>query len=229
MHERLTTFLRGLVPVLKRIAPGALALWIPVAIFSAIADEVIEREPLIFDEPLLNFMRSNHTPVLDEIMVFTTDFGGLIFILLANIILAGLCYRFINRRTAYFVLITAAGSALMNVVIKSLFQRARPDLWESIVIEKTFSFPSGHAMASSALAFTVMVILWKTRWRWLAVTLGSLYFLYVGLSRVYLGVHFPSDVIAGWCVSLVWVLLVARAARVPNTTKAAHEPVNSVR
>jgi undecaprenyl-diphosphatase len=66
-------------------------------------------------------------------------------------------------------------------------------------------------MASSVLAFTIIALLWKTRWRWPAVTLSTIYFLYIGLSRVYLGVHFPSDVLAGWCISLTWVLLVSKA------------------
>jgi membrane-associated phospholipid phosphatase len=211
MNQKLSNFLRGLVPALKRMGPGAAALWIPVIAFSAIANEVIEREPLPFDAPILNYLHSLATPALDRFVVFTTDFGGVVFILIASALLAALCYRFINRRAAYLVIIAAGGSAAINLLIKSLFQRQRPDLWEAIISEKTFSFPSGHSMASSALAFTVMSLLWNTRWRWLAVTLGAAYFIYIGLTRIYLGVHFPSDVLGGWCVSLIWVSLVSKA------------------
>ncbi|MDF2461379.1 MAG: acid phosphatase, partial [Candidatus Saccharibacteria bacterium] len=113
----------------------------------------------------------------------------------------------------YTVVLSVAGAALLNLLLKASFQRDRPDLWESIVTETSYSFPSGHAMASSALAFSVMLVLWETKWRWLAVAVGTIYFVLVGVSRMYLGVHFPSDVVAGWCVSLAWVGIVHRILR----------------
>ena len=64
-------------------------------------------------------------------------------------------------------------------------------------------------MASSALALALIILCWRTRWRWLALIGGAIYMIIIGLSRIYLGVHYPSDILAGWCVSLVWVLLLA--------------------
>ena len=101
------------------------------------------------------------------------------------------------------------GAALLNMVLKLIFERPRPDLWEQLIIETSFSFPSGHAMASSALAFSVIAIAWNTRFRWYAVGVGVLFMLVIGFSRLYLGVHYPTDVLAGWFVSGAWVLLVA--------------------
>jgi membrane-associated phospholipid phosphatase len=92
-------------------------------------------------------------------------------------------------------------------------------LWQQIVIEKGYSFPSGHAMISCALAITIMILCWPTRWRRLAIIGGTIYFILVGISRLYLGVHYPSDVLGGWCVSIAWLYLVHRAFGVFSPTK----------
>ena len=108
-------------------------------------------------------------------------------------------------REATFAAVAFAGSALLNLGTKQFFQRDRPTLWESIAPEDTFSFPSGHAMGSMTLAVTVVLLAWPTRWRW-PVALMAVFTLLVGYSRVYLGVHFPSDILAGWMAGAAWVV-----------------------
>jgi membrane-associated phospholipid phosphatase len=109
-------------------------------------------------------------------------------------------------REASFAGISFAGSALLNLGSKQFFQRDRPTLWESIAPESTYSFPSGHAMGSMTLAAVIVLLAWNTRWRWPAVAFGVLFAGSVSLSRIYLGVHYPSDILAGWCAALVWVV-----------------------
>ena len=93
---------------------------------------------------------------------------------------------------------------MLNIAAKHAFARTRPSLWESISPESTFSFPSGHAMGSMTLAWVCMLLAWRTGWRW-PVTIAALAFtLLVGLSRIYLGVHYPSDILAGWTAASVW-------------------------
>ena len=75
--------------------------------------------------------------------------------------------------------------------------------------ENGYSFHSGHAMASMALSASVIFLLWKTKYRLLAIIIGALYILTIGLTRMYLGEHYPSDILAGWLISLAWVVLVA--------------------
>jgi undecaprenyl-diphosphatase len=116
------------------------------------------------------------------------------------------------KRRRYAALALAAGvggAAAMNLVLKYLFERTRPDLWTRLVHETSFSFPSGHAMASSALAFSLIVIFWRTRWRWWIIAAGVLYMVTIGFTRLYLGVHYPTDIIGGWVVSMGWVAIVA--------------------
>jgi undecaprenyl-diphosphatase len=98
------------------------------------------------------------------------------------------------------------GGWLLNRSAKALFGRERPKLWESVAPETSLSFPSGHAMASMALIAALVVLLWPTRWRYPTIGLGGIFVLLVGLSRVYLGVHYPSDVLAGWIASFAWVM-----------------------
>jgi undecaprenyl-diphosphatase len=102
-----------------------------------------------------------------------------------------------------------AGAALLNLILKTLFERDRPHLWQWIVHESSYSFPSGHATMTAALAFTLMLLAWRTKYRYVAVVGGICYMILIGLTRMYLGVHYPTDILAGWCVSLAWVLIVA--------------------
>ncbi len=108
-------------------------------------------------------------------------------------------------RDTVFAVTALVGSALLNVGSKQLFQRQRPGLWESIAPESTFSFPSGHAMGSMTLAAVAVFLAWNTRWRWPALIAAIVFVPCVGLSRVYLGVHYPSDILGGWCAALIWV------------------------
>ena len=108
-------------------------------------------------------------------------------------------------REATFAGVSLGGSALLNMATKQFFQRDRPALWESIAPEHTFSFPSGHAMGSATLAMVVVLLCWHTRFRWPAVVLAALFALTVGASRIYLGVHYPSDILGGWAAGIAWV------------------------
>jgi undecaprenyl-diphosphatase len=106
---------------------------------------------------------------------------------------------------AAFFTVAVAGAWSINIMAKLLFQRVRPALWQSPVPEHDYSFPSGHAMLSMAIAGSLIILAWPTCLRWPALIGGSIGVLGIGLSRLYLGVHYPSDIIAGWCASLLWV------------------------
>jgi len=94
-----------------------------------------------------------------------------------------------------------------------LFHRDRPTFWHSLITETGYSFPSGHAMISSALIVGLIVLLWNTKWRITSIIVGGFIVLMIGLSRLYLGVHYPTDVVAGWSAGFIWALLVAMIVR----------------
>ena len=180
--------------------------WVPAIIFLALADEVREKEPLPGDVSILTGINSFASPLLDNIFLAITALGSAFTVIVAVTAAAAAMYYLGKRRGALFLLFAAGGTALINSLFKLFFARERPELWEQLVTEPGYSFPSGHAMISSALALSVILLTWHTKYRWYAVVFGILYTLSVSISRVYLGVHFPSDIVAGWCVSVLWVL-----------------------
>jgi undecaprenyl-diphosphatase len=110
-----------------------------------------------------------------------------------------------HRRDALFCALATGGAATTNTLIKLVVRRARPRPWRSVVPGSRYSFPSGHATNSFATAATALVLLWPTRWRWPALGVAGPFVALVGMSRLYLGIHYPADILAGWCVSVAWV------------------------
>jgi undecaprenyl-diphosphatase len=189
---------------------GVIALFTGFALFTlafvGLSDEVREMKTLPFDTAVLNFVHGQSNYFLDIFMPVATDIGGVVGVVAITLIMTALFVYKNERRRALMLSITVAGAAGINLILKSVFERARPDLWETLVREPGFSFPSGHAMASAALGAAIVVALWDSRWRWWAFTTATFYIVFVGFSRLYLGVHYPTDIMAGWLVSGAWVM-----------------------
>src|SRR5690606_24487609 len=111
-----------------------------------------------------------------------------------------------HYRESVFAAVATGGSGLLNVVAKQAFARDRPELWTSIAPEHNFSFPSGHAMGSMTLAWVLFLLAWPTRWRWPVAAAMALFVVGVGWSRIHLGVHYPSDILAGWAAATAWAI-----------------------
>ncbi|MDB5180222.1 MAG: acid phosphatase [Candidatus Saccharibacteria bacterium] len=197
--------------------------WTPVIIFAKVAGEIVEKEPIGWDVSILHWIHLFSAPLLDSIFFFITTIGSIQVILPVTIaILAYLLYKK-QRLNSLIILFGVGGAAVANVILKLIFHRDRPAFWHSLVTETGYSFPSGHAMASSAFALCLIVILWNTRWRVLAIIAGAIIVFMVGLSRLYLGVHYPTDVLAGWSVSLVWIIIVASIAKGMSVRRMSKE------
>jgi undecaprenyl-diphosphatase len=134
-----------------------------------------------------------------------------------------------ERRLAVFVAVTVAGSSLLNTIVKVAVHRARPVLPDPVAHARGMSFPSGHAQAA-VVAFSVLLIVFlprmPERWRPVAVVLAVAMVVGIGFSRIALGVHFASDVLAGYALGAAWVVAMTaifrvwRLERVAGSTRA---------
>ena len=200
-------------------------LLLPLWGFAYLVGELHEKEVFAFDAPVLNMLHAVATPLLDRLFVLMTELGYLWGVVpLDVLVLLSLALRR-RFRDGLFFGIAVTGSAILDIVAKNYFARMRPELWLSLTPETTYSFPSGHAMGSTTLGMALIILCWPSRWRW-PMTVASLVFvLLVGISRVYLGVHYPSDILAGWSAAIIWVfaiyVLVDRKAPPPPPSAAA--------
>ncbi|MGY3088692.1 membrane-associated phospholipid phosphatase [Hymenobacter sp. UYAg731] len=167
---------------------------------------------LPWDVPVLEFWHRHATPALDKTAVFLTIIGNTWpMVSLGVLVWLGLL-RWRQWRAAWVWFASVGGSMLLTQVIKRLVARPRPAVWASIQPEHTFSFPSGHAMDTAAIATALLLLGWGGRargWGWLM----ALFALAVGWARMYLGVHNPSDVLAGWAAAVAWVVAMHLVAR----------------
>lgn len=189
-----------------RLSVVFVALLLPLSGFSLIADELHAGAVIPFDEPVLRWLHSLATPGRDRFFSVVTDLGYLHGVVPVDIALVLLLFVRRRLRAATFATFALAGSGLLNVIAKGVFSRARPSLWESIAPELTWSFPSGHAMGSATLAAVLIALAWHTRWRGPVCIAMAAFVLLIGVSRVYLGVHYPSDILAGWAIASAWTV-----------------------
>ena len=181
-------------------------LLLPLWGFAGLADEIHEQEAIPFDEPILRFAHQLARDGFDRFFVLMSQVGyaqGVVPFDVALVLVLTWLRRF---REATFAAFALGGSALLNLSVKQVFARERPSLWDSIAPETTFSFPSGHAMGSATLACVLILLAWRTRWRWPVFVASAVFTIAVGLSRVYLGVHYPSDILAGWAAASAWTV-----------------------
>jgi len=185
-----------------------LGVLIPLAGFGMLAHELREGEGFFFDVPLLEAAHALERAGLDRFFVVVAALGyqwGVVPLDAALVVALGWRRR---MREGLFAGIAIIGSALLNLGAKPLFARDRPSLWESIAPEGNYSFPSGHAMGSMTLACVLVLLCWWTRVRWPVCVAAIVFVTLVGASRVYLGVHYPSDILAGWAAAIAWTYAV---------------------
>lgn len=161
-----------------------------------------------FDRSGLLFWRRHASPVLDKLAVFLTIVGNTGPMIAAGVLVVGWLLWRGHRMPAWVFGLSVGGSMLLTQLLKPLVARPRPALWASLRPEHTLSFPSGHAMDTAAIATAVGFLLWQRRAPGPALVPAALFALAVGWARVYLGVHYPSDVLAGWAAAAGWVLLI---------------------
>ena len=191
----------------RRLLLAFVGVLLPLWGFGELAEDLHEGEVFFFDAPLLQFAHSLAADGWNALFVRISALGYLHGVMPADVIILLVLAMRQKLREGLFAGFAIIGSALLNLGAKQLFARERPSLWESIAPESSFSFPSGHAMGSMTLACVLVFLAWHTRWRWPMLGATSLFVALVGLSRVYLGVHYPSDILAGWAAAITWTVV----------------------
>lgn len=177
-------------------------------LFIEIAEDLMEEDLKPFDFTVIEMIQSNISDKLTVIMKGITFFGGQEWLITATAI-GGIILFFTYRRYGIYLVLTVAGGGMFNLLLKHLFERERPSFYR-IIEAQGYSFPSGHSMSSFIFFTACAVILVKISKNTLADVLISLFFcllvLSIGISRIYLGVHYPSDVIAGFAGGGFWIV-----------------------
>ncbi len=181
---------------------GLLALYA----FSELSSEVMEQETQALDLAVLEWLHQYRSPALTLLMRGFSAMGSEV---VTVALLVGLVWLGRQRRwgAAVSLLLVTAGAQLLNNVLKDLFQRARPSPVVALFAAQTFSFPSGHAMVSAAFYCFVAYLGWRLLrgwWRLAWVSGLALLVLLIGISRMYLGVHYLTDVVAGYIAGFIW-------------------------
>jgi undecaprenyl-diphosphatase len=192
--------------------------------FAELADEVFEGTTHNLDRDLLLLLRTPADPEdpigpdwVEEIMRDFTAMGGMAILTLTTVAVAG--FFLLQRKFAstLYLLVSVGGGLLISSVAKNLFDRPRPDLVPYGSVVHTASFPSGHSMLAAVTYLTLGVLVARTlpqrRLKVYVLSLATLVTILVGVSRVYLGVHWPTDVLAGWLAGVAWACLCMLGAR----------------
>lgn len=189
------------------ILVGAIGLLlIAVSLFLELAEDVWLKEGFAWDATSMLDIHSLSRPWLDTIFRLITSTGGP----LIGLFVGGTAvwfWRHAERRTASLFVLSFVGSFLLNSLLKYIFARPRPNLFPPLVVEHSYSFPSGHTMAAVAVYGLLALVLWQRGRRGWAALAGSWAPL-VALSRVYLGAHYPSDVLASLAIGAIYLVIV---------------------
>jgi undecaprenyl-diphosphatase len=183
-----------------------------------LAGEVLEGDTQTFDERVLRSLRradDQSLPIgprwLHSAAIDITALGGAVVIGLAVAAIVGFLLLQGMRRTALFVFLASVGGWLLNHILKLAFARPRPDVVPHLREVMSLSFPSGHAMTSAAVYLTLGAMLMRISERRITkiycMAIAMIATLLIGGSRVYLGVHYPTDVLAGWMMGMSWALV----------------------
>lgn len=214
MHDR-----RREVWLIAALVVAALTVWA----FAELADEVLSGDSARIDETILLAMREAGDPLdplgppwFEELMRDVTALGSMVFIVFVTLAAAGfllLAGQFVG---AGLMVVAVAGGTLISQGLKDLFVRSRPDIVAHGMETFTASFPSGHATLSAVTYLTIGALLMRMRAsraeKAYILLIAVLLTVAVGVSRLYLGVHWPTDVLAGWTIGAGWALICWLAA-----------------
>ena len=203
-------FIRGFITEieLKTLLVSILFI-ISIFVFGYIAHEIVGENETAFDEKAFHFFAGFNSPGFITINRILTFFGASYFSISAYIILLTILFLSGRKTDGINIAIIAVTSTALMFGLKEFFHRKRPDL-PLIRTLDNFSFPSGHALSSFIFCSVLVYLVWKgglhIAWKWVLSVLLMLFSICIGISRIVLRYHYASDVLAGFCLALAWVI-----------------------
>lgn len=197
-------------PAKRYLFQATFLLFLFVFIFERFADEMIEQDLYQFDSGIIHWVQGSITPPLTGLMKFFTFLGSTTAMIFLVILTVAIMIWRKKRWEALFFVLATGGGALFNQLLKWIFQRQRPAL-HRIIEETGYSFPSGHSMVSFicyGMLWMFLFLFFRAVWPKVMLTLLAVaLILLIGISRIYLGVHYPSDVLAGFAAGGAWLVI----------------------
>jgi len=195
------------------VAGGFLGVAACLVAFGAIARAIRDQNTNTLDEIATPALHGMASPALDAVMRGATFIGSNVVLVPAYVVATVTLLLLGRRRDALFLVVVGAGSLLLNGAMKLFFQRPRPQVpWAHVLPD--FSFPSGHSMISLAFFLALAIVVWHARggrWGVAATALALAGSLLIGVSRVYLGDHYLTDVVGGYLAAVLWLSVVLGA------------------
>ena len=202
-------------PVTRSTLIAFLAIAFLVVIFGLIAQEIAGGQTSAFDRRLILLLRDPTNPSvpigpvwLQEAARDVTSLGSIVVLVIFTLVAVGYLFLARLRSSAWLLLVAVFGGIALVDVLKAVFARPRPDFEFHAARVFTASFPSGHASLSAIAYLTMGALLARAQSSTMIgryfIVLAALLTVLIGVSRIYLGVHYPTDVLAGWCIGLAW-------------------------
>ena len=201
IHQPITT-------LVATVGTVGLAICLSIIfIVSHISDNVLDREAFEFDRTILLWIHSFANPILDRVMYYFTRLNDpdTAFIV-ATVVISILIWKRFYAEARIFA-IACFGGIVLSYGLKAVFGKVRPDLWESAIVDTSYSYPSGHALGSTILyGFSAYLLaIHYPRFAKFIYPLAVLLICTIGFSRLYLGVHWPTDIIGGYGIGFLWL------------------------
>ncbi|MDN7246441.1 phosphatase PAP2 family protein [Planococcus shenhongbingii] len=222
----------GITFLLLGLGLGIAALFL--VIFTELAEEVMENEMRRFDGTIIGYFKAIDTPFLDSAMIFITEMGSVWFLTtLSTLTVVVLWVKYKDKWGILFFLVAVGIGGLLTKMLKGLYERGRPSINPEIDAVG-YSFPSGHSMGSLIFYGFIMYLVIRGNgnalFKWVSIFLMAILVTLIGMSRVYLGAHFPSDVLAGFIAGAIWLILCLIALEwIQWQSKSSVRPVYAIR
>lgn len=185
--------------------------FVSIICFGMLAVQISKHQILVFDSMVISSIQGMESSKLTAILKFFTFIGTTQVILVISFFVLIFLYTVLRHRSELILFsIVMVGTPIINLLLKKFFHRARPELHRLIEIGG-YSFPSGHAMNAFSFYAIIAFLLWRhipnRLGRTALIIFSCLFILLIGISRIYLGVHYPSDILAGYFASCLWLTI----------------------